>query len=163
MSKEDSAIVVLWGFAIVVVIVASVAGLTEKVEKVAVAVIGAAAVIISAILTHELTQIRELKLEQQRQRQANYGELLTQLAAFVRDRSAGRDSFDSAHLYSWVVGSEDVIQATQTFVKTVGDQDLRNLLVAMRRDVGLGDVKGEPIVFIPRPAPGTLNIQPKPR
>jgi cobalamin biosynthesis protein CobD/CbiB len=168
MSKDDWAIVVLWGFAIIVVIVASVVGLATKFEtvaKIVVAVIGAAAVIISAILTHALTQVRELQLEQQKQRQANYAELLKQVAAFVRDRSAGRDSIDSAHLYSWVVGSEDVIQATQTFVQTVGDQDLRKLLVAMRCDVGLGPVREGlmPIVFVPRLAPGSITPQPTSR
>lgn len=146
MTKEDWATAILWAIAVVVLIGASIIGFrstVENVTKIIVAVIGAVALVISAIVTHVLNQVRELQFEQQKQRQANYGELLRQLAGFVREARDGRDTLDTSRLYSWVVGSEEVIEATQQFVKEVSDINLRNLLVAMRQDVGLGSVKKE--------------------
>jgi len=166
MTKEDWAIAILWAIAVVVLIGASIIGFrstVENVTKIIVAVIGAVALVISAIVTHVLNQVRELQFEQQKQRQANYGALLNQVASFVREAQNGRDPLDSAHLYSWVVGSEEVIGATQQFVKDASDINLRSLLVAMRQDVGLGSVRKElmPLVFPTKTTAGIRTTKPQ--
>lgn len=143
MKKDNFAIASLWTVICMVLIAAAWIGLRstiDNVSKIVVAIIGAAAVILSAILTHALAQARELAFEQQKQRQANYGDLLKQVGDFIRRRDAGDDKFDTAHLYSWVVGSEEVIKATQAFMLSQEAPDLKALLVAMRSDAGLPPV-----------------------
>jgi len=159
MSRQDWAIIILWGLAIAIIFVAAAVGLksaVENVTKIIAAVIGAVALVVSAIVTHALNQAREFQFEKYKQRQSNYATLLTQVEAFVQKKEHGQDALDSAHLYSWVVGSEEVIRATQKFLENATQQSLKDLLVAMRKDVGLGGVKADlvPQVFRAQNRPG---------
>src|SRR5207248_2036391 len=99
--------------------------------------IGAVALVLGAILTHAFTALREQRLEQLRQKQENYAQLINHIAEFVRNPNATRDTFESIHLYSWLVGSPSVIAFTQKFMKDMDDKTLENLLIAMRYDLGL--------------------------
>jgi small-conductance mechanosensitive channel len=158
MNRQNWGIGIAWGIAIILVIVASIVGLrstVENVTKIIVAVIGALTLVISAVVTHALTQARELQFEQQKQRQANYEKLLGRVASFVRKKADSDDGFDSGHIYSWVVGSKEVIKATQDFVKDSSQTNLKTLLLAMRADMGLGSVDDlMPTVFEIKTVPG---------
>lgn len=139
MDNDDRAVVGIWAVVLILAAWAGIYAVTsslDAVTKVMVAVVGGAAVLLGAILTHALTSLREQKIELQRQRQTNYGILADRLVPFVRapERS---DELTQAHLYSWVVGSPEVIDCTGRFVKTRSEDNLRALLVAMRRDIGL--------------------------
>lgn len=167
---DSLAIGALWVVALgalVWAVVVSLNSALDTVAKIAVAVIGAAALILSGILTQSLTAFRELALEQRRMRQERYWELLNQLAEYVRRRDSARDGIDTAQLYSWVVGSEAVIRASQDFVATVSDRNLRALLLAMRADMGFPKVEDDltPSALFPTPPPAHgLRIEgPNPR
>lgn len=86
---------------------------------------------------HALTSLREQRIEIQRQRQNNYASLLEKLASFVRNPDKETDNFTKVHLYSWVVGSAEVVESTTEFMKKPSRDSLTKLLRAMRKDVGL--------------------------
>ena len=72
MKKEGMVIVLLWIIVSLISALAIIYGLRLAIEstvKLAVSVIGAAAVLLGGILTHALTQLREQRLEQQRAKQ----------------------------------------------------------------------------------------------
>jgi hypothetical protein len=112
LKKEDVAIAVLWGIILIVLIDAVVVGIRDTLDatsKIVVAVIGGAVTLGAAILTHALTVLREQRLEVQRQKQLNYAALVEKLASFVRNPKTQIDEFTKVHLYSWVVGSSEVV------------------------------------------------------
>lgn len=141
MKREDMAIGVLWVVGVAITVAASVYGIATALDaaaKIMVAVIGGMAMILVAIVTHALTSIREQRLELQRQKQQNYAALLDRLVPFVRAPKVKGDEFTSIHLYSWVVGSPEVVVQTKIFIDRRTEEGLRHLLLAMRQDVGLG-------------------------
>jgi flagellar motor component MotA len=86
--SDDSKITVLWAIVIGVTIGTAWYGfrvVAEPISKIIVAIIGAAAILLGAILTHALTTLREQKIELQRQRQTNYASILEKLTPYVRD------------------------------------------------------------------------------
>lgn len=144
MRREDIGILVLWVVLVTVLVTALAFGLPSVIETlgdVAVAVIGAAAVLLGGILTHALTVIREQRLEQQREKQRHYAELLKVIDELVRKPGAFSDEVAKVHLASWVVGSATVVRQTHALVhaKTAKERTeaLKALLLAMRRDIGL--------------------------
>jgi hypothetical protein len=142
MRREDLAIAVLWSVILVILIFAVVVGLRETIDatsKIIVAVIGAAVTLGAAILTHAFTVLREQRLELQRQKQLNYAALVDKLAPFVRGPKEQIDEFTKAHLFSWVVGSSEVVERTTEFMALRSAPALKALLLAMRRDLGLPD------------------------
>jgi hypothetical protein len=160
MKRETLGIAALWLVIIAVVGLASWYGIHETVNavlKIAVAIIGAAAILLGAILTHALTTLREQHLEQRRHMQENYKNLVERIAPYVRDPK-NSDDFETIHLHSWVVGSPRVVSCTQTFMAERSPDALRQLLAAMRSDLGLREApKGvslENILKQPEPKSG---------
>jgi len=150
MKRENAAIAVLWLLTLGVAVWAAIKTIS-LLAQFGPAVIAAAATLLAAILTHTLTDVRQQRMEQQKQKQSNYAELLEIAAKYVRNPSDHRDKLDTAHLYSWVVGSSEVIRATQEFTDNRDDVALRKLLDAMREDIGLSGVPNDvqPKVFPP--------------
>ena len=107
------------------------------VKEITVAVIGAAASIVTVVTKFgaDAAQAREQVLLTEKRR--NYQKLLTTIGGFVRDRQDGLDPLTVAHIESWVFGDTDVVVATNRFVKNTTHDNLRDLLVAMRRSIGL--------------------------
>ena len=159
--EEDAKIGALWAIVLIITIGAAIYGLRETAEavsKIVVAIIGATAILLGAIVTHALTSLREQRIEIQRQRQENYGKLLEKLATFVRDPKKEADEFTKVHLYSWVVGSAEVVESTTEFMKKRSKDNLRKLLLAMRNDVGLpGTTASLDQVLLEPETPGSLQ------
>ena len=136
--------------------VAGVKALITAVGDTLVALIGGAFVLIGGIWTHALTRLREQQLEQQRDMHRNYRRLLDNIEKVIRNPEVSSDDFSKVHLESWMVGSEDVIRNTQLLIKArdkrARKKALKELVFAMRRDVGLPVVKGVELrdVFLKR-------------
>lgn len=109
--------------------------LTDAVVKMAVAVIAAAAGIMTAILTHTLQQMREQDMERLRKKQENYALIIGKLGAYLRNPEENGDDFTSAHLLSWVVGSPEVVKLTLQFMGAKNVDTLNKLLMQMRSDL----------------------------
>ena len=147
MSRDDLAIGAIWAVA-----VGLAAWAAYEVYNLARALLPALLAglftVMVAILTHVTTQIRERAKREQELKQSNYKDLLDLTAKFVTTRD--REDFDRAHLYSWVVGSEEVVRATQLFVTNVDVPSLNSLVRRMREDIGLRRIADDlqPQVFL---------------
>lgn len=150
MNREKYGIVVLWLIVVAFVGWAIVQTLSSLANY-APAIIAALATIYVALLNHFLAAERELRMQQQREKQKNYEKLLSVAAELVRDPE-NKDIWDTVHLYSWVVGSENVIRKTQAFTEQRNEKSLRSLLVEMRKDIGLEEPGDDlmPKVFQPK-------------
>jgi hypothetical protein len=160
MKSDRVAFSLLWGAFLIIASGAVVYGVlvaTDAILKLAVAVIAAAAGIITALLNHSLNRLKEKELEQRRRTEENYKEILGQLGSYIRNPPDYRDRLASASLLSWVVGSPTVVKKTIAFLDIAeGEADkavqeakegdkkpvrkselLRDLLLAMREDLGL--------------------------
>ncbi len=158
MKREDISIAVIFFIAVAVLLWATYETL-QLIKELGPALIAGAVTLMAAVLTHTLAQLREQRQQQQELKQSNYSELLEVAAKYVRKPSDNRDNLDKAHMLSWVVGSKEVIKATQEFTEEQDDVALRKLLEAMRQDIGLSKVPNalEPNVFPPQEAPGSLK------
>ena len=139
-NRESLVIVLFWIITLLVVIGAAAYALfaaVDNISKIAVAVIGAAALLVSAIVNHALAISREQEAERRKLMQQNYATLLDRVAKYVRNNRKDEDAFDSAHLFSWIVASPTVITKTIHFMDNVDDSTLRDLVNAMREDIGL--------------------------
>jgi hypothetical protein len=160
LGRDDWSIIALWALLLVVVGGALVSGLlneaVQAMGSVLAATITGAVVLLGAILTHTLTELREQRMTQQREMQRNYSTILTNIADVIRKPSSTSDDFSRVHLESWVLGSRDVIRATQALLESKDPgarrAALEELVLAMRRDVGLPAVDGLKLksVFGPR-------------
>ena|ERR1051326_4047798 len=109
---ERVALLLFWTIALLVVIGATVYALfmaVDNITRVAVAVIGAAAIVVGAIINHALAVQREQEAERRRLLQQNYASILERVSKYVRSNRKDEDSLESAHLFSWIVASPRVI------------------------------------------------------
>jgi hypothetical protein len=161
MKRQDFAIAALWTVVLAVTVIAAIYSIrfaADAAAKTMVSIIGAAGVLLGAILTHALAAFREQQLELQKQRQINYAALIEKMAPFVRAPKSQIDIFTTAHLYSWVVGSPAVVEMTAEFIKNRSESNLKSLLLEMRKDVGLPKIEGSiEGVFAPKEPEGSLN------
>ena len=163
MKRQDLGVAGLWLVAVAIMAAAVIYGLVntlDAVAKIAVGIIGAAAMLLSAVVAHALTALREQRLELQRQKQINYAALVDRLVPYVRHATAETDELTKIHLYSWVVGSPEVVRRTNTFMVERSKINLRALLNEMRQDVGLSTLDYDaPLTGIldPLPGPGSLR------
>jgi flagellar motor component MotA len=154
----------LWAVMILIVGSAVVYGLKtnfDAISKIMVAVIGGAAVLLGAILTHVLAGLREQQQALQRQKQENYKALVEKLTPFVRNPKRQIDDFTATYLQAWVIGDPDVVKMAALFMESPGEKELTQLLNAIRQDIGLAesDAKLGPILgpVDPEPTPGALK------
>lgn len=147
MRRDQISIAILW-IIVVALVIWAVYKTLAAVADYAPAIIAALATIYVALLNHALTEQRELRLQQQKEKQKNYEKLLSAMAGFIRN-PRDRDAWDSIHLYSWVIGSEGVIKYAQEFTEKKDEESLKKLLNEMREDVGLSKTSSElmPKVF----------------
>jgi len=144
----------LWAVVIAVALGAVIYGIRSEfdaISKIMVAVIGATAVLLGAILTHVLAVDREQQQTLQRRKQENYAALVAKLTPFVRDPGRQLDDLTNVYLDSWVVGSPEVIERTASFMSKRTPSNLVALLGAMRRDIGLPEIDVElgPVLRVP--------------
>jgi hypothetical protein len=122
--------------------------LTNVAKEILVAVIAAAASLLSAVFAYvfqrnkelELASVqrdRELEIIQRKTMQENYTRVLEKLAPYVRNPNQGGDDFTTAHLFTWVVGSPKVVGLTSLFIHERTPENLDALLLAMRSDLAL--------------------------
>ena len=152
LKRQNSTLFWIAGIIALVVIAGSVTltllKLIDAAATISSAIIGAAAVIYVEIFSNNKAKIIELQshqnrlaeqrdLEIQKQKQNNYNLLLEKIASYIRDGKSNNDSLSLIRLYSWIYGSEDVIKYTDEFMKSKNKVSLEQLLVAMRKDVGL--------------------------
>lgn len=157
MSRENFTMIFLWLVAIAVAVWAVIQTLSIFANY-APPIIAAVVTIYVALLNHSLAEEKELRMQQQREKQQNYEKLLMAAAEFIRDPD-NSDAWDTVHLYSWVVASESVIRKTQVFTDDKDDKSLRSLLVEMRKDIGLKEPTSDdlmPKVFAPKG--GSLKV-----
>ncbi|HEX3092713.1 MAG TPA: hypothetical protein VHW72_08840 [Candidatus Angelobacter sp.] len=111
----------------------------DYVVKLALGIVTAAGGILTAVVTHTLNRIREQEQEMLKRMQQNYAELVAKIAPFVRNPDDDRDAFAGAHLFSWVVASPQTVEKCRAFLDSQNDKPkaLKNLLLQMRRDLGL--------------------------
>jgi len=135
MKQEEYGIIILF----IIVVGLAVWGFIEALyvaSAYAPPVIAAFATVYIAFLNHSLAVQREDEKQQKKEKQENYKQLINIFSEIVRNPGPN-DSLDTIHLYSWVVGSENVIRSTQKFVDEKDDKSLRELLVVMRDEIGL--------------------------
>ena len=157
MQRDEWSIVALWTLLLVVLGVATWTGVVnatvEAFGTAVAAIISGAVLLLGAILTHALTQLREQRMVQQREMQRNYSAVLSRIGDVIR-RSGASDEFSQVHLESWVLGSDEVVDATQRVLKATPAERveaLEALVKAMRKDVGLPKIDRKlEIVFGPR-------------
>ena len=101
----------MWVIVVALLVWASIS-LISTLSKFAPPIIAGMASIFVASLNHFYTQQRELKLQHQKEKQKNYENLLKVAADLIRDPN-NKDIWDTIHLYSWVVGSNEVVHKTQ--------------------------------------------------
>ena len=137
---ERVAFIAFWALILIIVvgsvIYAFVASL-DNITKLAVAVVGVGGAILGALVNHSLTLQREQEAERRRMMQQNYSVLLDRICKYVRNNRKDEDALDSAHLYSWIVGTSYVIRETVEFMDNPSTSNLRQLLMTMREDIGL--------------------------
>lgn len=133
-------VVVLLGL---VVLVRYGSEIANALGQIAAAIIGAGGVLLAAIVTHFLTQMREQQLEEHRTLKKNYMDILERIETLIRTRKAD-GLLSVAFLQSCVVGSQNVILKAKEVLEADGDTKrsaaLRNLVDAMRADVGLPEI-----------------------
>ena len=105
--------------------------------KLGAAIIGAASIIMVAILNHTTAVIRAEESEKRRAKQENYRRVVKRLANYVRSQRNDKDLFECAHLETWVYGSTQVVELAQDFMAEGGNDRIKELLLAMRKDIGL--------------------------
>ncbi len=149
MKKEDGMVLGLWVLLLVVgaALWQNLGSVIDAIGDVAAAFISALAVLIGAILTHALTQLREQNNAQLFEKQRNYLKLLDRIDDVIRRPEAVSDSFSKAHLESWVVGSPEVVKLTQSLLESEEKEQKRtaivSLLAQMRTEVGLPKLSKE--------------------
>jgi signal transduction histidine kinase len=161
MKRPDIAIGGLWFAALVAAAAAVIYAFVyapSQFLQFAGALVAAAATILVAILTHAFSALREQTLEQQKQKQKNYTELLSNIGKYIRTPAATRDAFETIHLQSWIVGSPEVILATQNFLATPTAKTLDKLLLAMRSDIGLSGKPGTTTEVLLQPETPTGHL-----
>ena len=143
MEREDIAIAIMWGISIIAIVatlVSSVYMVVSALGDVLAATLGAAGTLAAAILSHALTDIREQRLVRQERMQSNYSSLIVNIGELIRNPNLPTDEFSTVHLSSWVVGSPEVIRATQHLLTAQNRRcrrtALEELLAAMRVDLG---------------------------
>jgi hypothetical protein len=147
MGRQKWLMALMWLVVVVILIWASFS-ILDALSKYAPPIIAALASIYVAMLNHALTQQREIQLQHQKEKQNNYENLLKVVCDLIRDPN-NKDIWDTIHLYSWVVGSNDVVRKTQEFSEKKDEESLKSLLVSMRNDIGLEKIDSdlEPKVF----------------
>src|SRR5438552_980664 len=78
---------------------------------------------------------KELELAQRKVMQDNYSRILERLAPYIRNPKQSSDDFSTAHLFTWVTGSAEVVRLSSTFMKAKDPESLDELLRAMRKDL----------------------------
>jgi hypothetical protein len=155
MDRDKIAIGALWIVCVLSVLWAIYTAL-RLAEAILPAIVAGFATLMAAILTHAFTQAREYDLKRRQLMQENYRQIIEMIAPYVRKPQESKDQLDTAHLLSWVVGSYEVLHATQKFVDDPDTDRLADLLAAMRHDVGASPVPRDlaPNVLkeLPRPA-----------
>lgn len=107
----------------------------EAFTKIAVAIIGAAAVIMAAILKYSLELKKEREHREWLAKQENYKELLGKIGDFARGREDADDALTSAHLGSWAFGDHSVMKSTNAFMRSRTRDDLIQLLRDIRESL----------------------------
>lgn len=149
----------LWAVVIAITLASATFGLRATLDstaKIVVAIIGASAILMGAILSHVFTAAREQQLERQRRVQENYKALVSKLTPFVRSPKAQLDEITSIYFDCCVIGSAEVIRLTASFLKTRSRRDLGEMLTAMRLDIGLPEAKLDLSTALPAPESGDL-------
>lgn len=157
--------------------------LVDAGKEILVAVIAAAASLLSAVFAYVFQRNKELELAavqkdrelelaavhqekelaviQRKTMQDNYARVLDRLAPYIRNPSHNGDDFTTAHLFTWVVGSPEVVALTSRFMRERTPDSLDALLLAMRKDLALEtrplrEVSTQELFPIPAPVGGFL-------
>jgi hypothetical protein len=120
MSKDEMFWSIISIVLVVVFLVASIwliAIVVEAFAKIAVAIIGAAAVIMGTILKYSFELKKERNHRELLAKQENYKELLSKIGDLVRQKPEAEDSLTSTHLGSWAFGDLSVMMSTNAFIK----------------------------------------------
>ena len=140
MRSQKIAITILWVLIVAFVVWKADAILSATAEVLA-ALIAGTVTIGGAILTHALQKEAEQHRLQQEKQQENYAQLIASLDEAIRRGDDPSDEFAKTHLASWVYGSPAVIQSTKGLLLAKDpkskSEELKKLLCAMRRDIGL--------------------------
>jgi hypothetical protein len=157
MGNENRAILLLWAVCIFVIAWAGYEAF-RLAQVILPTLVAGFATLLTAILTHALTQAREYELKRRQLMQENYRQIVELITPFIRNPGLSRDQLDTARMLSWVVGTQSVITATQQFVNQPNTDTLADLLAAMRADIGYPAVSREfaPNVLNPVPPPPSL-------
>ena len=153
MRREDVFIVVLWGalIGILGLILYNFRDAIAALGSVAAATVSALALLLGAILTHALTEIREQRTRQMLERQKNYLKLIENIGVLIRAPDSWKDEFSKIYLESCVLGSQEVVTLLRNFsdellIDNGEDNDkvrkreaLKLILIRMRSEVGLGN------------------------
>jgi hypothetical protein len=152
--NEDFSIAALWVVILGGLAVLFAFGLQAAIQAlgdIIVAFIGAGALLLGAILTHALTELREQRQRRAALMQTHYLDLLSRIDGLVRG-SALSDDFSKIHLTTWAVGSPDVIERTQAIADAQSGAPMRKaleeLVLAMRGDLGLSEPTGVELKYV---------------
>jgi hypothetical protein len=138
MSKDEKFWSIISIVLVVVFLVASIwliAIAAEAFAKIAVAIIGAAAVIMGTTLKYSFELKKERNHQEWLVKQENYKELLSKIGDFVREKPGAVDSLTSSHLGSWAFGDLSVMTSTNAFIKSKSRDDLLTLLRNIRESL----------------------------
>jgi len=154
--RKNIALGIAWAImvgAIACTITLALSQAVAELIKLGAAIIGAASIIMVAILNHATAVIRAEESEKRRAKQENYRKVVERLAKYVGSQRDDHDFFESAHLETWVYGSSQVVELAQDFMDKCGNDRIKKLLLAMRKDIGL-DLEGLEnleVIFFPIP------------
>lgn len=143
-TRTNIALAVLWAAILGATLYVAIQGLSvvlDATARIITAIITGLFVLIGAYVTHVLTTQRERETEQLRQKQERYASILDGLVSYIRNKGEDSDSFAMAVLHAYVVGDESVAEAIRKFTKDRTSQNLDQIVLSMRKDLGMEPLK----------------------
>ncbi len=136
-------IVVLSILAVISVFIAvySFLAVLEQVTLIVTSIITGTFTIAVAIIRYALEVERNAELKRIELMQENYKNIIYSLKEYIRNNGSDNDALKTVYLESWIAGSEDVVIKIKSFMDKRSKQNLKNVLLQMRKDVGLHDEK----------------------
>ena len=101
-----------------------------------VAVFGVVGSLVVSVFKYSSDRIKEQENETLKIRRGNYQKLLEAIGEFSANHE-NKNNLMVAHTESWAFANSDVVQKTGLFIKEPSQAALKDLLVAMRADIGL--------------------------
>ena len=105
-----------------------------------VALFGALGTLLTSVFKFSADRLREQENEALKIKRANYQKLLLAIGKYAANTEA-KHELVVAHTESWAFAESEVVKKTGEFLQSPDQQNLKEILIAMRSDVGLPELK----------------------